>query len=163
MHNLDGVRSENAQAKVSFYVGVIGGSESSEEVCALAREVGREVARRGHVLVCGGLGGVMEAAARGAREEGGLTIGVLPTGSRADANPYIDVAIATDMGHARNAIIANTSDALIAVGGSYGTLSEISFGLKLGKKVVSLKSWDFDPSIVVVSRAAEAVAKATGG
>ena len=146
-----------------LYIGVIGGSEAGEETCRLAREVGRELARRGHVLVCGGLGGVMEAAARGAKEEGGFTIGVLPTGKRGDANPYIDVAVATDMGHARNAIIANTSDALIAVGGSYGTLSEISFGLKLGKTVVSLKSWDFDPSIVVVSDAAEAVARAAGG
>jgi uncharacterized protein (TIGR00725 family) len=146
-----------------MFIGVIGGSEAGEETCDLAREVGREIARRGHVLVCGGLSGVMEAAARGAREEGGMTIGILPTGRRDDANPYIDVAIATDMGHARNAVIANTADALIAVGGSYGTLSEISFGLKLGKRVVSLKSWDFDPSIVVVPDAAEAVTKATGG
>ena len=146
-----------------MYIGVIGGSEADEKTRRLARDVGREIARRGHVLVCGGLGGVMEAAAGGAKEEGGFTIGVLPTGRRADANPHIDVAIATDMGHARNAIIANTSDALIAVGGSYGTLSEISFGLKLGKVVVSLESWDFDPSIVVVSDPAEAVARASGG
>jgi uncharacterized protein (TIGR00725 family) len=146
-----------------MFIGVIGGTEAGEEIYGLAREVGREIARRGHVLVCGGLSGVMEAAARGAGEEGGLTIGILPTGRRADANPHIDIAIATDMGHARNAIIANTSDALIAVGGSYGTLSEISFGLKLGKRVASLRSWDFDPDIIVVSDPAEAVSKATGG
>jgi uncharacterized protein (TIGR00725 family) len=146
-----------------MFIGVIGGTEAGDETYDLAREVGREIARKGHVLVCGGLSGVMEAAARGAREEGGLTIGILPTGRRADANPHIDIAIATDMGHARNAVIANTSDALVAVGGSYGTLSEISFGLKLGKRVVSLKSWDFDPAIVVVTDPAEAVSKATGG
>lgn len=146
-----------------MFIGVIGGSEADEETYALARDVGREIALKGHVIICGGLSGVMEAAARGAREEGGFTIGILPTGRRADANPYIDVAIATDMGHARNAIIANTADALIAVGGSYGTLSEISFGLKLGKRVVSLKSWDFDPAIVVASDPAEAVKRATGG
>ena len=145
-----------------MFIGVIGGTQAGEEIYGLAAEVGREIARRGHVLVCGGLSGVMEAAARGARQEGGFTIGILPTGRRADANSYIDVAIATDMGQARNAIIANTSDALIAVGGSYGTLSEISFGLKLGKKIVSLKSWDFDASIVVVSDPAEAVKEATG-
>ena len=145
-----------------MFIGVIGGTQAGEEIYGLAAEVGREIARHGHVLVCGGLSGVMEAAARGAKQEDGFTIGILPTGRRADANSYIDVAIATDMGQARNAIIANTSDALIAVGGSYGTLSEISFGLKLGKKIVSLKSWDFDPSIVVVSDPAEAVKEATG-
>jgi uncharacterized protein (TIGR00725 family) len=146
----------------AVFIGVIGGSEADAETSSLAEQVGREIARRGHVLVCGGLSGVMEAAARGARAEGGPTVGILPTSRRSDANPYIDVAIATDMGHARNAIIANTSDALIAVGGSYGTLSEICFGLKLGKPVVSLKSWNVDPAIVVVSNAREAVDRATG-
>ncbi len=142
------------------FIAVIGGAEAPGDLYDLAREVGREIARGGHTLVCGGLSGVMEAAARGAKEEGGLTIGILPTARRADANPYIDVAIATDMGQARNAIIANTCDALIAVGGSFGTLSEIAFGLKLGKRVVSLRSWDLDPDIVVVSDAAEALLKA---
>jgi uncharacterized protein (TIGR00725 family) len=147
----------------AMFIGVIGGSSADEETCRLAEEVGREIGRRGHVLVCGGLTGVMEAAARGASREGGLTVGILPTGKRADANDYIDVAVATDMGHARNAIIANTADVLIAVGGSYGTLSEISFGLKLGKRVVGLKSWDFDEKIVKASDPADAVEKATGG
>ena len=148
---------------VPSYIGVIGGSKVDEETYRLAEEVGREIARKGRVLVCGGLSGVMEAAAKGAREEGGFTIGILPTGSRHDANPYIQVAIATDMGHARNAIIANTADVLIAVGGSYGTLSEISFGLKLGKRIVSLRSWDFDPAIICAADPREAVEKAIGG
>jgi len=142
------------------FIGVIGGSEASEELLRLAERVGSLIASEGCVLVCGGLGGVMEAAAKGAKSAGGLTVGVLPGGSRSDANPYIDIAIATNMGHARNAIIAHTSDALIAVGGRYGTLSEISFGLALGKRVVSLKSWDVDPGIIAAGTPEEAVSKA---
>lgn len=142
------------------FIGVIGGSEASEELLKLAERVGSLIASEGCVLVCGGLGGVMEAAAKGAKSAGGLTVGVLPGGSRSDANPYIDIAIATNMGHARNAIIAHTCDALIAVGGRYGTLSEISFGLALGKRVVSLKSWDVDPGIIAAGTPEEAVSKA---
>ena len=142
------------------FIGVIGGSEASEELLRLAERVGSLIASEGCVLVCGGLGGVMEAAAKGAKSAGGLTVGVLPGGSRSDANPYIDIAIATNMGHARNAIIAHTCDALIAVGGRYGTLSEISFGLALGKRVVSLKSWDVDPGIIAAGTPEEAVSKA---
>ena len=142
------------------FIGVIGGSEASEELLRLAERVGSLIASEGCVLVCGGLGGVMEAAAKGAKSAGGLTVGVLPGGSRSDANPYIDIAIATNMGHARNAIIAHTCDALIAVGGRYGTLSEISFGLALGKRVVSLKSWDVDPGIITAGTPEEAVSKA---
>ncbi|HEC82902.1 MAG TPA: TIGR00725 family protein [Firmicutes bacterium] len=142
------------------FIGVIGGSEASDELLKLAERVGSLIASEGCVLVCGGLGGVMEAAAKGAKSAGGLTVGVLPGGSRSDANPYIDIAIATNMGHARNAIIAHTCDALIAVGGRYGTLSEISFGLALGKRVVSLKSWDVDPGIIAAGTPEEAVSKA---
>jgi uncharacterized protein (TIGR00725 family) len=142
------------------FIGVIGGSEASPDVLMLAEQVGCLIAKTGSVLVCGGLGGVMEAAARGAKAEGGLTVGIVPGGDRADANDHIDVAIATNMGHARNAVIAYTCDALIAVGGHYGTLSEIGFGLALGKKVIGLKSWDIDPGIIPARDPDDAVQKA---
>jgi hypothetical protein len=142
------------------YIGVIGGSQASAEILTLAGEVGREIARSGSVLVCGGLGGVMEAAARGAREEGGLTLGILPSGCRSDANPWIDIAVATNLGHARNAIIAQTADVLIAIDGRYGTLSEIGHALALGKRVIGLRTWDCGCPIVKAEAAAEAVRRA---
>jgi hypothetical protein len=100
--------------------------------------VGRLLAREGVILVCGGLGGVMEAAARGAKRAGGTTLGILPGYDPASANPYIDIPVCTGMGHARNAIIAATASALIALEGAYGTLSEIALGLKLGRRVIGL-------------------------
>lgn len=125
------------------YIAVIGGSEISPETAAQAREVGREVARRGAVLLCGGLGGVMVAAAQGAREAGGVSLGILPDGDRRRANPYLTYTIATNLGHARNMLIAHSADALIAVDGSYGTVSEAAIALKLGKPVIALEvTWD---------------------
>jgi uncharacterized protein (TIGR00725 family) len=144
-------------------IGVIGGSEPPPDILLLAEKVGRLIARAGGVLVCGGLGGVMEAASRGAKAEGGITIGILPGPTRADANPHIDIGIATNMGHARNAIIAHTADTLIAVGGRYGTLSEIGFSLALGKKVIGLRSWECDPAIIPAKSPEEAVEKALSG
>ncbi len=120
-------------------IGVVGAGSCSDEVADLARQVGGEIARRGAVLVCGGLGGVMQEAARGAKEQGGLTVGILPGPDVAEANAYIDIAVATNMGQARNAIIVETAQALIAVAGGYGTLSEIALALKIGKTVVALK------------------------
>ncbi len=146
-----------------MYVGVIGGQFCSEEESRVAFELGRLLAERGAVIVCGGLGGVMEAACKGAREGGGTTIGILPGPFRSDANPYVDHAIATDMGQARNAIIVRTADAVVAVGGEYGTLSEIAMALKMGKKVVAISSWEIankgvpDEKIVRASGPAEAV------
>ncbi len=121
-------------------IGVIGSAQCDGETYGIAREVGREIARRGCSLVCGGLTGVMEAASRGAKEVGGLTVGILPGDSKSSANPFIDIRIVTNMGFARNAIIALTADSLIAVSGGYGTISEIAFGLKLGKPVFALHS-----------------------
>ncbi len=121
-------------------IGVIGAGLASETEVAVAKEVGSEIARRGHILVCGGLGGVMEAAAKGTKNGGGLTVGILPGESAADANQYIDVKIVTAMSHARNAIIARSANALIAIGGGAGTLSEIALGLKIGRPVVLIKS-----------------------
>lgn len=119
-------------------IGVIGAAQPSSQGLALAESVGREIAARGAALVCGGLGGVMEAAARGAFEAGAEVVGILPGPESASANPYVTIAVATNMGHARNVIIAHTADALIAVEGEYGTLSETAIGLKLGKPVIVL-------------------------
>ena len=110
----------------------------------MAEEVGRLLARRGAVVVCGGLGGVMEAACRGASREGGTTVGVLPGLDRGAANPFVSVAVATGLGEARNALVVRAADALIAVGGAYGTLSEIALALKAGKPVIGLGTWEID-------------------
>ena len=141
------------------YLAVIGAGNASAEIYEMAMTVGREAGRRGWVVVTGGLGGVMEAAPRGAQEAGGLTLGILPGGDRGEANPFIQVAVATHIRHARNSIIAHTADALIAVDGEYGTLSEIALGLKLGKPVVGLKTvWNI-PGVVPANSPAEAVEK----
>lgn len=124
-----------------------------------AEEVGRLLARAGAVLVCGGLGGSMEAACRGARSEGGVTVGLLPGDDRAAANPFVSVAIATGLGELRNGLIVRTCDALIAVGGAYGTLSEIALALKAGKRVVGLGTWGID-GVLAASSPEEAVALA---
>ncbi|POG57132.1 TIGR00725 family protein [Haloferax marisrubri] len=108
-------------------VSVVGGSVVPETVEAIAEDVGRLLAQRGHEVVCGGLGGVMEAACRGAKDAGGTTIGVLPGEDREDANPYVDIAVATGLGHARNALVVMNGDAVIAIDGGGGTLSEIGY------------------------------------
>ena len=121
-------------------IGVIGASEPTEAGYAAAREVGRCLAEAGAVLVCGGLGGAMEAAARGCTEAGGLVLGILPGPEAAEANAWVGIAVPTNMGHARNVIIAHTAQVLIAVEGEYGTLSEIAISLKLGRPVIALGS-----------------------
>jgi uncharacterized protein (TIGR00725 family) len=139
------------------YVAVIGGGEANPEVAALASEVGRELARRGAVVICGGLGGVMEAAARGVQEAGGVSIGLLPDPDRHRANPYLTYTIPTNLGHARNTVIVHAADAVIAVDGSYGTISEAAIALKLGKPVVALRvDWEL-PGLSRAQRVEEAV------
>ena len=123
-------------------IAVIGGSRPGRPAVEAALEVGRLIARAGAVVVCGGLGGVMEAACRGAREEGGLAIGILPGASPADANPWVDVAVATGLGYTRNALVVMNADAVIAVDGEYGTLSEIAYGKIHRKTVVGLGTWE---------------------
>jgi uncharacterized protein (TIGR00725 family) len=131
--------------KVRKQIGVIGAGTCSNDTRVLAEAVGKEIAKKGAVLLCGGMGGVMEAAACGAKLEGGMTIGILPGTCREDANPWIDMAILSGMGHARNVLIAQSSDALIAVSGEYGTLSEIALGLKMGKPVLVLDcKWEIE-------------------
>jgi uncharacterized protein (TIGR00725 family) len=127
-----------------MFIAVIGAGAGSRdaEVARIAEAVGREIAKAGAVLVCGGLGGVMEAACRGASQQGGLTVGILPTNSRDSANAYVQVAIATGLGEARNALITRSADAVIAIGGEFGTLSEIGLALKMGKPVVGLETWE---------------------
>ena len=129
-----------------MFLTVIGSASCREEVAALAREVGQEIARRGAVLVCGGRGGVMEAACQGAKAMGGVTVGILPGTDRREANPYVDVPIVTGLGEARNAIVVRTADAVIAVSGGYGTLSEIGLALKMGRPVVGLGTWELRQS-----------------
>jgi uncharacterized protein (TIGR00725 family) len=146
-----------------MYITVAGASECPRELLDLAYQVGTEIAKRGHVMVCGGLGGVMDAAARGVHDEDGTSVGILPDSDRARASKWLSVSIPTDLGHARNTLVVLSGDAVIAVGGSYGTLSEIAFGLKMGKPVIGLQTWELerrDPrqrGLIKARTAAEAV------
>ena len=124
------------------YVAVVGGGEADPDVLAIAEDVGRRLARRDAVVLCGGLGGVMEAACRGAKAEGGTTVGILPTDDRHQANAYVDVAIATGMGEARNALVVRAADVVLAVDGEFGTLSEIALALRTGTPVVGIATWE---------------------
>lgn len=126
----------------SVHIAVSGGGEADDVACRMAEAVGRELARRGAVVVTGGLGGAMAAACRGAKAEGGTTIGILPSDDRADANPWVDTAVPTGLGEGRNALVVRAADAVIAVAGEFGTLSEIALALKLGKPVVGLGTWE---------------------
>jgi hypothetical protein len=137
-------------------IAVIGGRKTEKSLLKEAEEAGRLIAEKGAVLVCGGLGGVMEAASRGAKAGGGLTVGILPQNDSKEANQFIDIPIVTGLGIGRNVIIARTANALIAVGGEYGTLSEIAFALQMGKPVVGIKTWDIK-GVVAVENAADAV------
>ncbi|APG23632.1 TIGR00725 family protein [Syntrophotalea acetylenica] len=139
-------------------IGVIGAGQAGCAACETARQVGRLIAASGAVLICGGLGGIMEAACRGAREAGGHTLGILPGADAEQANPWVSLAIPTNLGHARNMIIAHAAEALIAVAGEFGTLSEMAIGLKLGKPVIALGSWPGLPDVVYVDTPEEAVA-----
>jgi uncharacterized protein (TIGR00725 family) len=147
-------------------IGVIGAGRCSAQEARVAEAVGRALAQRGAMLVCGGLGGVMEAACRGAKSAGGTTIGILPGVSRSEANPYVDLPIVTGLDQARNIIVVRTAQALIAVGGQYGTLSEIAYALKLRVPVVGLNTWQLAregkevPAIVSAPTPEEAVEKA---
>jgi uncharacterized protein (TIGR00725 family) len=144
---------------VKGQIGVIGGAECLPEIYEIACDVGREIAKNGFALVCGGLTGVMEAACRGAQEAGGITIGILPTSYKGDANPYCNLVIPTGLGHARNILVVHAADALVAVAGEVGTLSEIAIALKTGKPIVGIKSWGLEGRVQQVERGEEAVAK----
>lgn len=149
-----------------MFIGVIGGGETSEEIASIAEEVGRELAKRGCTLVCGGLQGVMEAACKGAKSAGGRTIGIIPGRLRYEANRYVDIPIVTGLGYARNVIVVKSSQAVIAIDGSYGTLSEIGHALAEGIPVIGLKTWSLsingtqDSSITLAKDPVDAVEKA---
>ena len=137
------------------YVAVVGPGDADEETYRLAREVGRLVAGRGGIVVSGGLAGVMEAASRGATEAGGIAVGILPDEDRRRANPYLSYSVATGMGQARNLAVVCSADAVVAVGGGYGTLSEIGLARKAGRRVVALGGWDLGEGHVVVASSPE--------
>jgi uncharacterized protein (TIGR00725 family) len=124
------------------YVGVIGGGECADTTYKTAQGLGFEIGKRDWILVCGGLGGVMEAAAKGCAEAGGMTLGILPGLKRDSANPYIRMALPTGLGEGRNLLVVRTSDVLVSIGGGYGTLSEIALALKAGKPVIGLETWE---------------------
>lgn len=146
-----------------IFIGVIGGGEVSPQTAALAEEVGKEIARHKAVVVCGGMGGVMEAACKGAASEGGLTIGILPGDSRKQANDCVRIPIVTGIGYARNVAVVKTSQAIIAIDGSYGTLTEIGYALQSGIPVIGLETWKFsnksqpDCQVIPAKDAKEAV------
>jgi len=148
------------------FIAVIGGSKCSPQEAELAEEVGRELARQGAILVCGGMGGIMAAACKGATSQGGLTIGILPGNSRQQANPHVQIPIVTDLGEARNVIVIKSAQAAIAISGSYGTLSEIAHALRAGIPVIALNTWSLskngqpDNSIILAQNPTEAVKKA---
>ena len=148
------------------FIAVIGGSECSPKEAKLAEEVGRELARQGAILVCGGMGGVMAAACKGASSQGGLTIGILPGNSRQQANPHVQIPIITGLGEARNVPVVKSAQAVIAISGKYGTLSEIAHALRSGIPVIGLNTWALskngqsDNSIIPAQNAEEAVNKA---
>lgn len=146
-------------APTRLVIGVIGAGQADEATHRVARTVGRLLAERDCVVVTGGLGGVMEAASEGAREAGGTTLGLLPGADPADANAHVELAVATGLGDARNALIANTAAGFIAVAGSWGTLSEIAFALKREKPVVSLGSFAEGLPVLRADTPEEAVAR----
>jgi len=137
-------------------IGVIGGSKPDAKSRQMAYQVGKLIAEKGAILVCGGLIGIMEASSRGAKQGGGLTIGILPGNNPDDANPYIDIPLATGMGYSRNSLVAMNSDALIAIDGRYGTLTEIAFGCIYRKKIIGLGTWDIE-GVIQVKTPEEAV------
>lgn len=152
---------------MAVQIAVVGGSEATPQATAMAEEVGAALAGAGAVVVCGGLGGIMAAACRGAKSAGGLTVGILPGTDPSAANEWVDVVLATGLGEARNALVVGAAAAVIAIGGEYGTLSEIALALRAGTPVVGLGTWDLtrpdrqlDRGIQVVAQPRQAVTTA---
>jgi len=141
-------------------IGVIGAGICSKKIYNLAYDVGKYIAKAGAILVCGGLGGVMEGAAKGAKENKGVTVGILPGVDNAEANPYIDIPIVTGISEARNLIVIRSSDAIIALPGQFGTLSELAFCLKMEKPVVGLTTWEISDRIIKTKDPQQAVKSA---
>jgi len=152
--------------KRKIIIAVIGGGQPTPEETTVAEEVGRHIAQKGAMLICGGLGGVMEAACKGASLEGGVTIGILPGENPLSANPFVQIPIVTGIGYARNITVVKSANAVIAVGGSYGTLSEIAYARQAGIPVIGLNTWSLsrngqqDDSIIPAQNPTDAVEKA---
>ncbi len=140
-------------------IGIIGAGIADKETYELAYKVGKLLAERGAIIYTGGLGGVMEAASKGAFDAGGITVGILPGNKAEDANPYVKIVILTDMGHARNVILVRSVDIVVAIAGGYGTLSEIALSLKMWKPVIGLKTWENIPDVHYVNSADEVLSK----
>ncbi|RKX59919.1 MAG: TIGR00725 family protein [Thermodesulfobacteriota bacterium] len=140
-------------------IAIIGAGITDEETYELAYKVGKLLAQQGAIIYTGGLGGVMEAASKGAIEAGGITVGILPGSNAKDANPYIKIPILTDMGHARNIILVRSAEIVVAVSGGYGTLSEIAIALKMWKPVIGLKTWENISGVYYVNSPEEALEK----
>ncbi len=141
----------------SIQIGVIGGRQATKKELAWAEDVGKGIARRGCILFCGGMGGIMEAACRGAQSESGTTVGILPTGRAADGNDFLNIVIPTNLGIARNSVLVRACEGVIAIGGKYGTLSEVAYALQWGIPVASLGSWDVSKDIFKTESPQEAV------
>ncbi len=141
-------------------IGVVGAGECDDPTADVAFQVGVAIARQGAILLCGGLGGVMSAAARGAKSGGGLTVGILPGSSPEQANPYIDIPIVTAMGQARNVILVQSCDAMVAIGGEFGTLSELALAFKTGVPCVGIGTWKIVPELYMTDDPVHAVDEA---
>ena len=137
-------------------IAIIGGHSCSKEIAKIAEEAGKGIAELGATLICGGLGGVMEASCKGAKSAGGKTIGILPGHDKAEANRYVDIPIATGLGYMRNNLVVKNADMVIAIDGKEGTLSEIAFALQMKKPILGLDTWDI-PGIIKVKNAQEAI------
>ena len=142
--------------KQKLLIAVIGGHQCNAKMECIAYKIGKKIAKVGAILVCGGLSGVMKAVSKGTKEAGGTTIGILPGENKKDANAYVDIAIPTGLGLARNTLVVRTADIIIALPGKYGTLSEIAFALILKKKVINLSNWDI-PGTIKVRTSEEAI------
>jgi uncharacterized protein (TIGR00725 family) len=148
-------------AEQPVYVAVIGASQVTADQAEQARAAGRRLAQLGAVVVTGGRGGVMEAACRGAKDAGGQTVGILPGLARADANPFVDIGLPTGLGELRNGLVARAADAVVAVGGAWGTLAEIAFARAAGKAVFGVGTWELgEDGVVAVESGAEAAERA---
>ncbi len=137
-------------------IAVVGGHTCTKDIAKIAEEVGRGIASLGATLICGGLTGVMEACCRGAKSSGGKTIGILPGHDKAEANPYVDIPIATGLGYMRNNLVVKNADIVVAIDGKEGTLSEIAFALQMQKPILGIKTWDI-PGVIQVKDAQEAI------
>jgi uncharacterized protein (TIGR00725 family) len=140
-----------------IHIGVIGAGVCSKDIYSLAKELGYLIGSKDWILICGGLGGVMEGAAEGCYKEGGMTVGILPGNEKNSANPYIQLPIATGLGEGRNLLVVRASDVVVAVAGGYGTLSEIALALRIGKPVVGLKTWSNIDGIDYAETAEQAI------